>query len=62
MLAIDGNFHLSRNNKGQGAQYDKPFTGDWGFWTIQSEFDAYQAAVKGVKYHETDVSDGIWPI
>ncbi|KAG8932301.1 hypothetical protein FRC01_014614 [Tulasnella sp. 417] len=55
MLAVDGNFHLSRNNKGPGSHSDRPFTGDWGFWAIQSEFDAYQAAVKGLKVNEKDV-------
>ncbi|KIO19228.1 hypothetical protein M407DRAFT_31119 [Tulasnella calospora MUT 4182] len=55
MMAVDGNFHLSRNNKGQGSQYDKPFTRDWGFWAVQDEFDGYQAAIRGQKVLESEV-------
>lgn len=55
MMAVDGNFHLSRNNKGGGSQTDHPFTGDWGFWTVQSEFDGYQKAVKGLKANDSEV-------
>ncbi|KAG8902573.1 hypothetical protein FRC00_001366 [Tulasnella sp. 408] len=43
------------NNKGAGSQSDRPFTDDWGFWTVQSEFDAYQAAVKGLRVNETEI-------
>ncbi|KAG8931499.1 hypothetical protein FRC01_001224 [Tulasnella sp. 417] len=43
------------NNKGPGSKSDRPFTEDWGFWAIQSEFDAYQAAIKGLKVKETDI-------
>lgn len=55
-MAVDGNFHLGRNNKGGGPSADPPMTGDWGFWAIQGKFDDYVSAMEKQPVKEDKVS------
>ncbi|KAG8972484.1 hypothetical protein FRC05_009837 [Tulasnella sp. 425] len=53
MLAIDGNFHLQRNNKGIGK--DAPLTGNSGFWVDDGELEDYIVG-KGAKVEDHERS------
>ncbi|KAG9011574.1 hypothetical protein FRB90_007155 [Tulasnella sp. 427] len=49
MLAIDGNFHLQRNQKGIGKDF--PLTGNGGFWADDGELEDYIEG-KGAKVEQ----------
>ncbi|KIO16468.1 hypothetical protein M407DRAFT_85993 [Tulasnella calospora MUT 4182] len=62
MLAVDGNFHLHRNQKGKA---DRSLTGSAGFWVDDGECDDYidtkgarpDSGEKGIKCHSFKAGD-----